>query len=76
MRREEFPMTTGVADAKTIRICQWDGEIDIFERLPGLDMVQVVEPGRRLQNTWMSTGLHLWTCPTKTPGGKKYDDYS
>jgi hypothetical protein len=58
-------MTTRVANAETIRVCQRNGEIDTLECLPRLGMVQVVEPGRDLQDVGVSTSLHLWACPAK-----------
>lgn len=48
VRWEVSPMTARVANAETVRVCQRNGEIDALECLPGLDTVQVVDPGRRL----------------------------
>lgn len=58
-------MTTGVANAETIRVRQRNGEIDTLEYVSRLDMVQIVEPGRGLQDVGVSTSLHLWACPAK-----------
>ena len=69
------PRDPGVADTEPVGIAEGRSEIHPFGDLPGLEVVQVVEPGRRGQHIRMRACLKLGFGPAEEGNSEVANGY-